>query len=138
MRFVMFMYPGEDGERQAGKPDAKAMETMGKFNEELVKSGNLLSADGLHPSSKGARVRFKNGKGTVTDGPFTETKEIVGGFWIIQAKSKEEALEWARKIPHLHEGQMVEVRQVFEPEEFAGVLPDSEIKKEREWRDAKH
>jgi hypothetical protein len=137
MRFVMFMYPGQDGERAHTAADAQAFETMGKFNDELVKSGNLLSADGLQPSSKGARVRYQNGKAVVTDGPFTETNEIVGGYWMIQAKSREEALEWARKVPHIHDGQMIEVRQVFEPEDFAGVLPDEEIKKERDWRDGK-
>ena len=97
---------------------------MGKFNEELVKSGVLLAADGLRPSSKGARVRFSNSKPTVTDGPFTETKELIAGYWIIQVKSREEAIEWARRVPFVN-GE-IEVRKAFEAEDFAPSDPTGE------------
>jgi hypothetical protein len=104
-------------ESEAGVlPDEKALAEMAKFNEEMVKAGVMLAGEGLQASSKGARVRFSGGKPTVIDGPFAETKELVAGFWLIQAKSKEEAVEWARRVP-FHEGE-VEVRQVFELEDF--------------------
>jgi len=90
---------------------------MMKYNEELAKAGVLLSLDGLHPLSKGARVAFSGGKSSVSDGPFTEAKEVVGGYWMIQVKSKEEAVEWARRCP-ARDGQVIEVRQVFEMTDF--------------------
>jgi hypothetical protein len=90
---------------------------MGKYNEELVKAGVMLAGEGLHPSSNGARIRFSGGKSTVTDGPFAETKELIAGFWLIQAKSKEEALEWVRRCP-MDGGAELELRQVFEAEDF--------------------
>jgi hypothetical protein len=89
---------------------------MGKFNEELAKAGVILAGDGLHPSSKGARVKFSGGKRTVIDGPFTETKELVAGFWIWQVKSKQEAIDWLKRAPF--EDTEVEIRQVFEAEDF--------------------
>jgi hypothetical protein len=90
---------------------------MGKYNEDLAKSGALLSADGLHPLTKGARVSFAEGKAKVTDGPFTESKEVLGGYWMIQVKSKEEAVDWAKKVP-ARSDDVIEVRQVFEMSDF--------------------
>jgi hypothetical protein len=98
-------------------PPADAVEIMMKYNEELVKAGVLISLDGLHPIQKGFRVSYKGEKPSVTDGPYVETKEVVGGYWIIDVKSKEEAVEWAKKIP-ADPGDVVEVRQIFEMEDF--------------------
>ena len=97
-------------------PTEEQLAEMGKYNEELVKAGVLLAAEGLHASAKGARVRFSGAKRTVIDGPFTEAKELIAGFWLIQAKSKEEAIEWAKRVPF--EESEIEVRQVFELEDF--------------------
>jgi hypothetical protein len=97
-------------------PTQKELADMGKFNEEMVKSGTMLAGEGLQATSKGARVKFAGGKPTVVDGPFTETKELIAGFWLIQAKSREEAIEWARRAPFV-DGE-IEVRQVFELEDF--------------------
>jgi len=97
-------------------PTEKMLTEMGKFNEELVKAGVMQAADGLHPSSKGARVKFSGGKTTVIDGPFAETKELVAGYWIWQVKSKQEAIEWLKRAPF--EDTEVEIRQVFEAEDF--------------------
>ena len=98
MRFMMLMYPDKSAE-QGAMPDEALIKGMMKYNEELAKAGVLLSLDGLHPSSKGARIRFKGDKRTVIDGPFTEAKELIGGYWIIQVKSKAEAIEWAKRVP---------------------------------------
>ena len=119
MRFMLFMYPGiKDEEWDPTHPrTAEDVAAMSKYNEELTKAGVLLALDGLHPPGEGTRVALSDGKRTVTDGPFTEAKEIVGGYWIIQAKSKEEAVEWASRCP-LSEGNMIEVRQVYEMSEF--------------------
>ncbi len=126
MRFMMIMYPGPAAE--AGVlPDEKILTEMGKFNEEMVKAGVMLAGDGLHPSSAGARVRFPGGKAQVSDGPFTEAKEIIGGFWLIQAKSKEEAVAWASRCPCLPE-DMIEIRRVFEMEDFAASDPTGELR----------
>jgi hypothetical protein len=115
MRFMMIVKANEDSE--AGKlPSEEMLATMGKYNEELANAGVLLAADGLQPSSKGARVAFSGGKRTVVDGPFAETKELIAGFWVIQVRSKEEAIEWAKRVP-FQEGE-VEVRQVFEADDF--------------------
>jgi len=110
-----------DKNSEAGAlPDQKCLADMTKFNEELVKAGVLLAAEGLHPSSKGARVRFSGNKRTVIDGPFAETKELVAGFWLFQVKSKEEAIEWVKRAPNPFPGteSEVEIRQVFEAEDF--------------------
>jgi hypothetical protein len=116
MRFMMIVKASKDSE--AGSlPTEQELAAMGKYNDEMVKAGVMLAGEGLQASSKGARIRFQGGKPTVIDGPFTETKELVAGFWLIQAKSKEEAIEWARRVP-FDEGE-VEVRQVFELEDFA-------------------
>jgi hypothetical protein len=98
-------------------PDAKAVEAMMKYNEELAKAGVLLALDGLHPPTNAVRVRYTGGKPTVTDGPFAEAREVLGGYWMIQVKSKAEATEWARRIPAA-DGDVVELRQVFEMSEF--------------------
>jgi hypothetical protein len=97
-------------------PTKELLTEMGKFNEELVKAGVMLAGEGLHPSSKGARVKFSGGKTTVIDGPFAETKELVAGYWIWQVKSKQEAIEWLKRAPF--EDTEVEIRQVFEAEDF--------------------
>jgi hypothetical protein len=100
-------------------PSEELLTEMGKFNEELVKAGVMLAGEGLHPSSKGARVIFSGDKRTVIDGPFAETKELVAGFWLWQVKSKEEAIEWAKRCPNpTNEGGELEIRQVFEAEDF--------------------
>ena len=125
MKFMMFMIPkvyqpGTPTDEQAGEgfaPPAEAIETMTKFNEELAKAGALISLDGLHPMKKGARVSFKGEDPTVTDGPFIEAKEVIGGYWMIDVNSKEEAIEWARKCP-AEEGDVIEIRPVFEIEDF--------------------
>ncbi len=120
MRFMILLKADQNTE--AGiLPDEKILTAMGKYNEELVKAGVLLAGEGLHPSSKGARVKFSGGKATVTDGPFAETKELIAGFWLIQVKSKEEAIEWVKRSP-LHGGAEVEIRQVFEAEDFGPAL----------------
>jgi hypothetical protein len=119
MRFMMIMFPGGYENAKPGTmPDLKAMEAMGKYNEQLQKAGVLLALDGLHPPAMGARVSFKGGKSKVTDGPFPEAKEVVGGYWMIQVKSREEALEWASRIPG-SDNEMVEVRQVMEMTDFS-------------------
>jgi hypothetical protein len=129
MRFMVLVKANKDSE--AGVlPDEKILTLMGKFNEELVKAGVMLAGEGLHASSKGARVRFSGGKKTVIDGPFTETKELVAGFWLWQVKSKEEAIEWLKRAPF--EGTEVEIRQVFEAEDFgAEFTPELREQEER-------
>jgi hypothetical protein len=117
MRFMMIMLPNADA--AAGKlPDPEFFAAMMKYNEELQKAGMLLALEGLHPSSTGARVSFRAGKRTVADGPFAEAKEAVGGFWLIQAKSKAEAVEWAKRCPAA-EGDVIEIRQVQEMSDFS-------------------
>ncbi len=118
MRFMMIIKATKDSE--AGKmPSSRAFEEMGKFNEEMVKAGVMLAAEGLQASSKGARVRLGAGKPVVVDGPFSETKELIAGFWMIQAKSKAEAIDWASRVPNPgREDIEIELRQVFEVEDF--------------------
>jgi len=119
MRFMILVKATKDSE--AGiMPDQKLLADMGKFNEELVKAGVMLDGEGLHPSSKGARVRFSDGKRTVIDGPFPETKELIAGYWIWRVKSKEEAIEWVKKCPNPMPNveSEIEIRQVFEAEDF--------------------
>jgi hypothetical protein len=109
-----------NAESEAGEmPSERVLTEMGQYNEELVKAGILLAGEGLHPSSKGARVRFSGPKRTVIEGPFTESKELIAGFWLIQVKSREEAIEWVKRIPNPDGGDSeVEIRQVFEAEDF--------------------
>jgi hypothetical protein len=117
MRFMMLMIPkGYEKAKPGTMPDAKAVAAMMKYNEALQKAGVLLALDGLHPPSMGARVAFSGGKPKVTDGPFTEAKEVIGGYWMIQVKSKEEAVEWASRCPG--SDCMIELRQVQEMSDF--------------------
>ena len=117
MRFMMIMPANEQSE--AGEmPSTDVLAEMGKYNEELVQAGVMLAGEGLHPTSKGARIKFTSGEPTVVDGPFTESKELIAGFWIIQVDSREEAIEWAKKVPHGDGGFEVELRQVFEADDF--------------------
>ncbi|HEX4440234.1 MAG TPA: YciI family protein [Thermoanaerobaculia bacterium] len=118
MRFVMLMYPkGYETAKPGALPDLKAIERMRTYNESLAKAGVLLALDGLHPPSMGVRVSFPGGKPKVVDGPFAEAKEVVGGFWVIDVKSREEAIEWARRVPG-SENEVVELRQVMEISDF--------------------
>jgi hypothetical protein len=130
MRFMVIVKANQDSE--AGVlPDEKMLAEMGKFNEELVKAGVMLAGEGLHASSKGARVRFDGAKRTVIDGPFSETKELIAGFWLWQVKSKEEAIEWLKRAP-FDGGTEVEIRQVFEAEDFgAEFTPELREQEER-------
>ena len=121
MRFMMLVIPkGYESAAPGTVPEAKAVERMMKFNESLQKAGVLLALDGLHPPSMGARVTFAGGRPTVTDGPFAEAKEVLGGYWMIQVKSKDEALEWAKRAP-MSDNEIIEVRQV---QDFADYPPD--------------
>jgi len=130
MRFMILVKANKDSE--AGVlPDEKILTAMGKFNQQLEKAGVLLAGEGLQASSKGARVKFSGGKRTVTDGPFTETKEPVAGFWVWQVKSKEEAIEWVKRAP-FGDGAEIEIRQVFEAEDFGPALkPEFKEQEER-------
>ena len=122
MRFMVLVKASKESE--AGiMPDTKLFEAMGKYNEELVKAGIMLAGEGLHPSSKGVRVRFSGSKRTVINGPFKETNELVAGFWLWQVKSKEEAIEWLKRCPNPMPGDSeIELRQVYEAEDFGEAL----------------
>ena len=125
MRFMMIVIPkGYETATPGTMPDPKAVERMMKYNEELQKSGVLLALDGLHPPSMGARVSFSGGKATVSDGPFAEAKEVIGGYWMIQVRSKEEAIEWARRAP-MGDNEIIEVRQVQDMEDFPQDVKDA-------------
>src|SRR4051812_34518995 len=118
MRFMMLMIPkGYEKAAPGAVPDAKAVAAMMRYNEDLQKAGVLLALDGLHPPSMGARISFPGGKPKVTDGPFAEAKEVLGGYWMIQVKSKDEAIEWAKRCPG-SENEVIEVRQVQEMSDF--------------------
>jgi hypothetical protein len=123
MRFMILVKADKNSETGV-LPDEKLLAEMGKYNEDLARAGVLLAAEGLHPSSKGARVRFSGTKRTVIDGPFTEAKELIGGFWLIQVKSKEEAIEWVKRSPNPFPGteSEIEIRQVFEASDFGPEL----------------
>ena len=127
MRFMVLVKASEESERGAMPTEAELAE-MGRYNEELVKAGVMLAGEGLQDSSKGARVRFDGSKRTVIDGPFAETKELVAGFWLWQCRSKDEAIEWLKRAP-FREGE-VEIRQVFETEDFAPVDPTGELREQ--------
>ena len=133
MRFMVMVKATKDSE--AGVlPDEKLLTAMGKYNEELVKAGVMLAGEGLQPSSKGARVRFSGEKRTVIDGPFSETKELIAGFWLIQVKSREEAIEWVKRSPNPFPGaeSEIEIRQVFELDDFgAEFTPELREQEER-------
>ncbi len=118
MRFMIMIRANQDTEAGV-MPSEDLLSKMGRYNEELVKAGVMLAGEGLQPSSKGARVTFSGDRRTVTDGPFTETKELIAGFWIFQVKSREEAIEWVKRCPNPLDGEaVVEIRQVFEAEDF--------------------
>ncbi len=130
MRF-MILVPAGNGSEEGVLPDEKLLTEMTKFNEEMVKAGVMLAGEGLHPSSKGARIKFSGGKTTVIDGPFTESKELIAGFWLIQVKSKEEAIAWMKRAP-FGDGVVLEIRQVFETEDFGPALtPELREQEER-------
>jgi hypothetical protein len=136
MRFMAIVKANKDSE--AGVlPSAGLLAAMGKFTEDMAKAGVLLAAEGLHASSKGARVRFSGTKRTVIDGPFAETKELIGGFWLLQVKSKEEAIEWIKRSPNPFEGESeIEIRQVFEANDFpADIFPPEDAAREQSLRD---
>jgi hypothetical protein len=132
MRFMLLVKANEDSE--AGVlPSAELLRQMGKYNEEMVKAGVMLAGEGLQPSSKGARVKFSGEQRTVTDGPFTEAKELIAGFWLIQVKSKDEAIEWVKRCPNPMDGESeIEIREVFEAEDFGDELtPELREQEER-------
>jgi hypothetical protein len=132
MRFMVIVKASKDSEKGV-MPTEKLLTDMGKYNEELAKAGVLLAAEGLHPSSKGARVRFSGDKRTVVDGPFAETKELIAGYWLWQVKSKEEAIAWVKRCPNPMPGPSeIEIRQVFEAEDFgAEFTPELREQEER-------
>jgi hypothetical protein len=133
MRFMILIKATKDSEAGV-MPDQKLLAEMGRFNEELVKAGVMLEGEGLHPSSKGARVRFSGTKRTVIDGPFPETKELIAGYWVWKVKSKEEAIEWVKRCPNPMPNieSEVEIRQVFESEDFgAEFTPELQEQEER-------
>jgi len=135
MRFMMIVKA--DAESEAGvMPSAEVLADMGKYNDELIKAGVMLAGEGLHPTSKGLRIKYEGPtKRTVIDGPFAESKELIAGYWLIQVKSREEAVEWAKRAP-FQDGEL-ELRQVFEVSDFpADILPPEEAAKEQAFRDA--
>ena len=139
MKFMVIMKANKESEAGV-MPPRELLEAMGRFNEEMVQAGVMLAAEGLHPSSKGARVRFTRDKRTVIDGPFAETKELIAGFWLLQVKSKEEAIEWVKRIPNPFEGipdeGEVEIRQVFDISDFpSDVLTSEEAAREERLRE---
>jgi hypothetical protein len=135
MRFMIFVKATKESEAGV-MPNEKLLSDMMKFNEELVKAGVMLAGEGLHPSSKGARVRFSGTKRTVIDGPFTETKELVAGYWLWQVKSKDEAIEWVKRCPNpMMSESEIEIRQVFEAEDFGEELTPELRAKEARLRD---
>ncbi len=135
MRFMVLVKADENSEAGV-MPSKDILTRMGKYNEELAKAGVMLAGEGLHPSSKGARVKFSGDKRTVTDGPFAETKELIAGFWLWQVKSKEEAIEWLKRAP-FDGGTEVELRQVFEAEDFGEEFtPELREQERKAWEQA--
>ena len=126
MRFMVIVKSTPEAEKEGALPDPKLLLEMGKYNEELMKAGVVLAMDGLHPSSKGKRVKFTGGSHTVIDGPFTEAKELIAGFWIWKVNNIEEAVEWVKRCP-CEPGAEVEIRQIGEMEDFAPVLSEEQI-----------
>ena len=136
MRFMLIVKANADSEAGVLPTEAELAE-MGRFNEELVKAGVLLAGEGLHPSSRGARVYFSGTKRNVVDGPFSETKELIAGFWLIQVKSLEEAIEWVKRCPNPGPGEsQIEIRQVFEAEDFGAAYTDEIREQEQRLRAA--
>jgi hypothetical protein len=137
MRFMMLVIPkGYETAQPGTMPDAEGVAKMMKYNEELQKAGVLLALDGLHPPSMGARISFEGGKAKVTDGPFAEAKEVLGGYWMIQVKSKEEAIQWASRAP-MGDNEIIEVRQVQEMEDFPADVQEAAAGFEEMQRGAK-
>ena len=132
MRFMVIVKANADSEAGV-MPTPEAIERMGVYNNELIAAGVMLDGGGLRPSSDGARLRFENGEPVVTDGPFTETKELIAGYWIWQCKDMAEAIAWLRKAPY--EVGALEIRPFFEPEDFAGIASDEIIEQEKGWRE---
>jgi hypothetical protein len=132
MRFMVMVRANKDTEAGV-MPEERLLAEMGRYNEELVKAGIMLAGEGLHPSSKGARVKFSGASRTVIDGPFAETKELIAGFWLLQVKSLEEAIEWVKRCPNPLDGESeIEIRQVFEAEDFgAEFTPELREQEER-------
>ena len=126
MRFMVIVKATPESEKEGFLPDPKLLLEMGKYNEELMKAGVVLAMDGLHPSRKGARVKFSGGSHTVVDGPFTEAKELIAGFWIWKVRNIDEAIEWVKRCPVDGDSE-VEIRQIFEMEDFAPVLTEEQI-----------
>jgi len=126
MRVMIIIKTTPEQEKEGPLPDPEFLNEMGKYNEELIKAGIVLAMDGLHPSSKGARVKFSGKSCTVIDGPFTETKELIAGFWIWRVKSLEEAIEWVKRCPNDGDSE-IEIRQIGEMEDFAPILSEEEI-----------
>jgi len=140
MRYMIIVKANKDSEAGV-MPSNEIIEAMGRFNEELIDAGVMVAGEGLHPSSKGARVKFEKGGFTVTDGPFSEAKELIAGFWIIDVKSKDEAIEWVKKIPGFEEGEEIEIRKVGEASDWqeSGIDPalfekDEELRRRVEKR----
>jgi hypothetical protein len=134
MRFMVIVKATKESEA-GGLPDPQLLSDMSKYNEELVRAGVMLAGEGLHPSSKGARVRFSGKDRTVIDGPFAETKELIAGFWLWQVRSKEEAIEWVKRSPNPFNAESeIEIRQVFEPEDFAPIMTDEMRQQEERLR----
>jgi hypothetical protein len=133
MRFIVMVKATKESEAGV-MPDQKLLSAMGKYNEELVKAGVMLAGEGLHPSSKGARVRFSGSKRTVIDGPFSETKELVAGFWLFQVKSLDEAIEWVKRCPNPmpNSESEIEIRQIFESEDFGAEFTPELRRQEKE------
>jgi len=137
MRFMIIVKATKDSEAGV-MPDEKLLTEMGNYNEELVRAGVMLAGEGLHPSSRGARVRFSGAQRTVIDGPFAETKELIAGFWLWQVKSLEEAIEWVKRCPNPMPGESeIEIRQVFEAEDFGEEFtPELREQEKRVWAEA--
>lgn len=134
MRFMIIVKSSPESEAGA-LPDSEMIAAMGRYNEELIAAGVLLAADGLHPSSNGARIKFDGGKIKVTDGPFPETKELIGGYWLIDVQSKDAALEWVKRIPFKN-GEEVELRKVHEASDFpVDSVTEEHLAKEAAWRE---
>ena len=134
MRFMVLVKADKNSEAGA-LPSKEILAAMGKFNEEMVKAGVMLAGEGLHPTSKGARIKFSGTKRSVTDGPFAETKELLAGFWMLEVKSKQEAIDWASRAP-FGDGVEIEVRQVFEASDFpAEIFPTEDAAREQTLRD---
>ena len=133
MRFIVMVKASKESEA-GGLPTEKELAQMGAFNEKMVKAGIMLAAEGLHPSSRGARIKFAGAKPAVTDGPFAETKELVAGFWLLQVKSRDEAIEWIKRAPFTN-GEEVEIRQVFESDDFGEALSPKIKEQERQLRE---